>query len=200
MPLLPPHLGDKLVDWQLLAAAGGMELLIDKNVLELGPSYGLDVYAFTPYAKSYVVVESAPDVLAHLESLRHAVWLQTARVNPPVIIKHNLQLPIDKVADGGYDLVIDFGTIDNVLGGYLPYREAARVLKPGGVLLTTYANWAHFKTDKSPSGDEVRLHPEELAHELSTMDLEVYVRLFEDQPRAAMAARKRELQRPHYGA
>lgn len=198
MALLPPHLGDKLVDWQLLAAAGGMELLIDKNVLEFGPSYGLDVYAFAPYAKSYVCVESAPDVLGHLDGLCHAIWLQTARINPPVIIKHNLQLPIDKVADADYDLVIDFGTIDNVLAGYLPYREAARVLRPGGVLLTTYANWAHFKTDKSPSGDEVRLHPLELDHELRGMDLEPYVRLFEDQPRAAMAARKLEPPRPTF--
>lgn len=188
MPLLPPHLGDKLIDWELLAKAGGMELLIDKDVLEFGPSYGIDLYMFGPYARSYTMIESAPDVLDHLQPLTK---LLNDRDAAALTIVRNLQQPLDTFVGNSYDLVIDFGTVDNVLAGVAPYEEALRVLRPGGVLLTTYANQKVLGSKFSECGDEVRFDPGGLASWFSGYG-DPFVRIHEDQPRAGMAVRRRK--------
>lgn len=186
MALLPPHLGDKLIDWDLLAKAGGMDLLIGKDVLEFGPSYGIDLYMFAPYARSYTMIESAPDVLDHLQPLTR---LLNDRDAAALVIVRNLRQPLDAFAGKNYDLVIDFGTVDNVLAGVKPYEEAMRLLRPGGVLLTTYANRKVLGTEFSECGDEVRFDPGGLASWFTGLG-DPFVRIHEDQPRAGMAVRR----------
>lgn len=189
MPLFSPHLGDKLVDWKLLTAAGGQDLVAGKDILELGPSYGLDLMMWAPWAKSYSMIESALDVVEHIEPVIARLWKQKYACSVALHI-HNMQNLPFPVSSARYDLVIDFGTVDNVLNGSKPYDEALRALRPGGWLLTTYANFAYFKETLSACGDELRFDPGTLA-EVLRQHADVRHRLFEDQPRAAMAVQKR---------
>lgn len=151
--LQPPHVGDKFEDWQRLVEAGGESILAGKDVLDLGPSYGVEIYALAPKTRSYTVVESDPSVLEHLERLAILVKFHVAR--------HNLQngIPFE---DRMFDTVIDFGTIDNVLGGIGIYQECLRVLRPGGVFVCSYANQNVLGSRHSPSGDEERFTFDEL--------------------------------------
>lgn len=193
-PLFSPHLGDKLVDWALLARAGGQTLVVDKDILELGPSYGIDLMMWAPYARSYTMIESAPNVIDHLQPM---VDLLRARACAVSLITANLQHgdPSHVLMPGQQtptaDLVIDFGTVDNVLDGLHPFAMAYRALRPGGMLLTTYANRGYFEEEYSPSGDELRFTPQALAnffrHELGALTV---VRMGEDQPRAGMAVQR----------
>jgi SAM-dependent methyltransferase len=193
MPLIPPHLGDKLADLQLLAAAGGQMLLQDKTVLEFGPSYGVELYYLAPVTSLYVVVESAPDVIDHVRPL---IELLNERKRCATLLTHDLRkpLPMASATDAmGYDVVIDFGTVDNVLAtpNSLPYEEAIRVLKPGGTLITSYANFDHFKTRASECGDEYRFSSGELMALFKVLRCDVVYRQGEDQPRAGMVVKKR---------
>lgn len=184
--LLPPHLSDKLIDWELLVAAGGQEILLQKDVVEFGPSYSVDLFMWAPCTASYTMFDLDEEVIAHVERvldpLNHAGF--AAR-----LIKHDLRTPLP-LADASADVVIDFGTIDNVLGGDLPYREAMRILRPGGYLLTSYANRRYFGKEMSDAGDEVRLDPHQLCELLRSLGSNVFVRRYEDQPRAIMGAKK----------
>lgn len=186
MPLLSPYLADKLTDWELLARAGGQPLMIDKDVLELGPSYGIDLMMWAPYARSYTMLDSAQDVHAHLAPLLATQRRWGRSVN---LIDHNMQQPFPLPANA-FDVVIDFGTIDNVLADTRPFHEALRVLKPGGVLLSTYANRDVFVESTSPSGDEIRFRPGALTAELLTAGSALVAVFGEDQPRAGVAVRK----------
>lgn len=184
--MLPPYLGDKLADWNLLRQAGGQELVIGKDVLELGPSFGVDLFCLAPYAKSYTMIESSPQVLDHL---RFVVDRWQALGHDVALIQANLQHPL-VFADATFDLIIDFGTIDNVIAGLEPYREACRVLRPGGVLLSTYASRDHFGTAMSDCGDEHRFYAREIKSLLKDQHMDVFCHYNVDQPRAAIAARK----------
>lgn len=184
--MLPPYLGDKLADWNLLRQAGGQELVIGKDVLELGPSFGVDLFCLAPYAKSYTMIESSPEVLDHL---RFVVDRWRALGHDVNLVDANLQHPL-AFADATFDLVIDFGTIDNVIAGYAPYREACRVLRPGGMLISTYASRDHFGTAMSDCGDEHRFFAREMRECLRREGMEIVQQYNVDQPRAAIAARK----------
>jgi SAM-dependent methyltransferase len=196
-----PHLGDKLTDWQLIELSGGQSLLLDKDIVEYGPCYGLDLLMWTPWARSYTMIESDPKILDHLSpfitALQRGEGVTVGAQGggkgaaPVRLIDANLQhrLPLpDQMAD----VVIDFGTVDNVLAGYAPYEEAARLLRPGGVLLITYANLDFFKEPMSACGDEQRFSPGELAkHLVYTIDaFDVIARFAENQPRAGMSLRR----------
>lgn len=185
--MLPPHLGDKLADWNLLRLAGGQELVIGKDVLELGPSFGVDLFCLAPYARTYTMLESSPEVLEHLRFL-HDRWI--ALGHDIALVPYDLRKPL-VFADAQFDLVIDFGTIDNVLGGLLPYREACRVLRPGGMLISTYASFDHFGEPYSACGDEHRFSAVELTETLIECGMEMLHRYDIDKPRAAVAARKK---------
>ena len=183
--LLSPHLSDKLVDWRLLEQAGGQALVIEKQILELGPSYGLDLMMWAPWAKHYTMLDSDPTVHAHLTPMIELF----AGKRDVTLLRHNMQQPF-AAALAPVDLVIDFGTVDNVLAGFLPYEESIKLLAPKGVLVTTYANRAFFQEDKSPSGDEQRFEPQQLVQLFTQNGCEVYIRMNEDQARAGMAVRK----------
>lgn len=186
MALLSPHLGDKLVDWKLIEVMGGQGLFTGKDVLEFGPSYGIDLIMWAPWTASYTMIESAADVLDHLHPI--VAWLgQHGRTVS--IIPHNLQAHIP-LPDQCVDVVIDFGTIDNVLAGYGPYMEAARLLRPGGHLLSTYANRLVLQEPTSSCGDEQRFYPNDLLKELGSVGLSVCYRIAEDQPRAGLICQK----------
>lgn len=153
MSLMPPHFGDKLDDWQRIAEAGGEAIFTGKDVLDIGPSYGLDIFAFAPKARSYTIVDSDPSVLEHLEKLQLLTKFHVAR--------HNLQhgIPFD---DCLFDTVMDLGTLDNVLGGIAIYQDCMRVLRPRGVFVCSFANRAVLTHRYSPSGDEERFEFHEL--------------------------------------
>jgi SAM-dependent methyltransferase len=185
--LFPPSLGDKMFDWQLLSEAGGQAILQDRDVVEFGPSFGVDFYMWAPIVKSYAMIDSAPDIMAWLVPLIETFIERDFAVS---LHRSNLQnaLPFK---DACCDMVIDFGTIDNVLAGFHPYAEAARILRSGGILVSSYANYWFFREDKSPSGDEERFNPDQLAKFLADQGCEIRVRKNEDQPRAGIVARKR---------
>jgi SAM-dependent methyltransferase len=157
MKLSPPHFGDKFDDWRRLAEAGGEALLTNKDVLDIGPCYGLDVFAFAPKTRSYTVIDSDPTVLAHMS------WLSSGpRFN---LIHANLKngIPCD---DEFFDTVFDFGTLDNVLGGIHLYQEAIRILRRRGVFICSYANREVLSGQLSDSGDEERFTFDELQRAL----------------------------------
>lgn len=179
----PPCLADKLIDWQLLAMQG-QGIFTDRDVIEFGPSFGIDLLMFGPSTRSYVVVESDPSVLAHLRKLE-------AVMENVSVLQANLRYSLLGVADASFDVVLDFGTIDNV-GSDVPYQEAYRILRKGGLLLSTYANLRCFNGARtSPSGDEVRRDPWELREFLVGMGMQVLGTIGETQIRAGIIARKR---------
>jgi hypothetical protein len=185
--LLPPSLGDKMMDWQLLADAGGQAILQDRDVIEFGPSFGLDFFMWCPIVRSYMMIDSAPDIRAWL---RPFIEIARDRDIDAFLEEANLQRPLFTKASC-CDVVIDFGTIDNVVAGFFPYSEAIRILRPGGHLISSYANYLYFREEKSPCGDEERFSPDHLAAFLVKLGCEILIRKNEDQPRAGIVARKR---------
>lgn len=184
MPLSPPHLSDKLIDWKLIENAGGQNLLAGKDVIDFGPSFGLDMITWSFFTKSYTVVESAPDVLVHIRAMR--------RLFPErdiTVYEHNLQIPLG-YPDTSFDVVIDFGTVDNLIKGYAPFEEAWRLLRYGGYLFTTFANLNFFKTPISDCGDEHRFDPIDLRALFYTLGGRYVTHSGDDQPRAGLVVQK----------
>lgn len=186
MPLSPPHLSDKLIDWRLIENAGGQEIFTGKNVIDFGPSFGLDMITWSFFTKSYTVVDSDPDVLQHIKALSHLFCERNIHV-----CDHNLRDGLKFYDDATFDVVIDFGTVDNLINGYEPYREAWRILRPGGTLLTTYANLDYFKQPISDCGDEHRFSPFALLNELFIpLGGRFVTQSGLDQPRAGLVVQK----------
>lgn len=187
MALSPPHLSDKLIDWRLIENTGGQGIFAEKDVIDFGPSFGLDMITWSFFTKSYTVVESAPDVLAHI-----SMFKKMFRERDITIVEHNLQKPLSFFPDGSFDVVIDFGTIDNLISGLDPYREAWRLLRPGGILLTTFANLRHFGKPISDCGDEHRFDPDVLFN-LFTEELggQYITHGGTNDPRASLAVQKK---------
>lgn len=185
MALSPPHLSDKLIDWRLIENAGGQNILTGKDVIDFGPSFGLDMITWSFFTKSYTVVESAPDVLMHIRKMK-ALFLE----RDIAIVEANLQEPLVFYPDGSFDVVIDFGTIDNLIRSYGPYHEAWRLLRSGGVLFTTFANLQHFGTPISECGDEHRFDPTNLREMFLSWGAKYITHSGDDQPRAGLVVRK----------
>lgn len=185
--LSPPHLSDKLIDWRLIEQAGGQELLADKDVIDFGPSYGLDMITWSYWAKSYTVVESAPDVLEHIRLLRRCFPERNIR-----IIEHDMREPWPEplFSIEGYDVAIDFGTFDNLISWLQPYGNAWQLLRPGGRLFTTFANRDYFKEPISPAGDEHRFTVEELLEFFKGAGGLVTTAMNANQPRAGLVVKK----------
>jgi SAM-dependent methyltransferase len=171
----PPSLSDKLADWGALADGGGDALIRDRDVLDVGPAYGVDAFVFSFYAKSYTVLDG------YAKSLE-----QVARVAPRSTGKLCDLRGAWPIESSSFDLVIDFSTFDDSQDAPHCYREAARVLRQGGTLITSYANRAslgdhpHFETR----------WPGQLASLLLDLGLMPHHRSREDQPRAVMLATK----------
>lgn len=181
MPLTSPHFSDKIEDWMRIVAAGGEELFTGRDALDLGPSYGIDTYMFAPKCKSYTVVETAPDVLEHLAKLQNVVDFN--------IVVHNLQRTLP-FSDASFDLVLDLGTLDNVMGGIRPYQECIRVLRPGGVFVCAFANQEVLGARFSDCGDEERFTYHELVAALTDAGAKDVVGARVMQARAGLIARK----------
>jgi SAM-dependent methyltransferase len=162
-------LSDKLADWQLFAVAGGEPLLKDARVLNLGPGYGLEEFVLARHAKEWIALDSS-------------LWvLERARVLEPKILTRVTMLPELPADLGEFDLVLDFSTLDDIAEPLAGYRAVARLLRPGGRLVTTYAN-----RRKTQPGTE----PEDLAVAMASCGLDVLYRTYEDQARAGMIAQR----------
>jgi SAM-dependent methyltransferase len=173
----PSTLSDKLVDWQALAAAGGESLIRDKDVLDVGPAWGVDAYLFAPSARSWTVVDGVEAVLGHVTLACpsvHALHLD---------LRHDWPFGDEK-----FGLVLDFSTIDDVGHAEHCYRECARVLRHGGTLLTTYANALHPSVQQGPYAG-LATHPDVMRTMLDGSGLHV-VGSNDDGARAAMWARR----------
>ncbi len=182
--LSPPHLSDKLSDWRLIELAGGQTIFNGKDVIDFGPSYGLDMITWSYFTRSYTVIESAPDVLEHIMPMRNLFPERNIK-----IVDHNLQEAILCDAES-FDVVIDFGTIDNVMAGDSPFIDAMRILRVGGLLLSTFANYDHFGMPFSSSLDEHRFVPADLIARLTGLGGKVVITTGLDHPRAGLVMRK----------
>jgi SAM-dependent methyltransferase len=179
---LPSPAGDKAVDREALQLAGGLGVITGKRVLEIGPCYGLDARDFAPLAALYVVVDLDELVFEWLRGFapRAAPILADARLLP--------------CRGAQFDTVLDFGSLDNTGHPEQGYEEACRVLRPGGVLVSTYGNAAVLgrgaarllPPDYSPG--EFYSYPQELVWLLESQGLTVACRAHENQPRAIMVA------------
>lgn len=177
-PIEPPPLSDKLVDWQALAVVGGQPWLAGKAVLDVGPGYALEAQVFSGLAARWVVLDLAPRVLARVaEVAPRALRVQGDACAMPF-------------GPATFDVVLDCGTFDNTPDPGLAYREAARVLRSRGVLISTYANRRVLGGAVSPDGAERRQDPDELARWLNGCGLDVRWRDREDQARAVMVGEK----------
>ena len=171
----PPPLGDKLADWQALSDAGGEELLRDRDVLDVGPFWGIDAALFAPRARSYTAIDSADAVLDQVHRIAPSVRLVLADLLQP--------WPFEPAT---FDTVLDFSTLDDVGRPDVGYLEAARVLRPGGTLLTCFANSRGIDT----SVEYTTSDPEELRRSLEAMGFEVRAVGRRDQARAVLVAKK----------
>jgi ubiquinone/menaquinone biosynthesis C-methylase UbiE len=175
-----PTLSDKLVDWHAFVLVGGETFIKTRNVLEIGPSFGLDTIFFAPSAKRWTVLDNAPDVLAWIAGHTHRLLPGLDLVSGDA-----RKLPFE---DDTYQLVLDFGTFDNTGDPWACYAEAVRVLSRHGILITSYANLQVL----GPSDDkwEIRSAPGQLRRYLESMNMWVRYDERHDQARASMIAQK----------
>lgn len=174
---IPPYLSDKIADWECLCAGGGEELIKGKDVLDVGACWGTDALTLCSHAKTYVAADGSPEVLDHLRAcMPKKVTVQ--------FFDARERWPLD---DASVDTVLDFSSFDDTGDADACYAEAARVLRPGGVLVSTYAN-ACLIPQEVPYA---KLDPTRLARYLGALGLSIKRRLREDQVRACVIAFKR---------
>jgi ubiquinone/menaquinone biosynthesis C-methylase UbiE len=126
--LWPVTLGDKLIDWGALASVGGTQWIIGKRVLDVGPGRALDVQLFAPEAREYHALDCDQDVLGWVKHVEPSVFcFERYAEFMPFLSNY-------------FDTVLDFSSFDNCRDPFQCYREAFRVLKPHGLLLSSFAN------------------------------------------------------------
>lgn len=177
--LWPLNLSDKLADWEAFTKLGGVDRWIrGKRVLDVGPGQGIDVLMFAEQAEAYYVLDIDREVLD---------W--AAHLSPNVA---RLTIPAETVVDTypglaeRFDLVLDFSSFDNCEDPLACYRQAYKLLKPHGLLLSTYAN----RDVLGVREDQHTQAPVQLQNYLASLGF--YCR-FEDrlnQARAVMGAQK----------
>lgn len=153
----------KKIDWELAP----MELLYEKDVLNVGPDYPVDELYLGYWAKSWTAVDFTPAVVDKLQRLEPVLRGLT---NRPFrfVLGDMRELPFP---DQSFDVVLDFSASDHVQEGRSrAYRGFARVLRPGGHLVLTYANWLHEPTLPQDTEGEYgfvhRFTPEEVEGEM----------------------------------
>ena len=142
----PPTLSDKLADWEVLAAAGGDSLFVGKDVLDVGPLYGLEALIFAAKAKSYVVLDCSEAVLVRQPPMAERRFWDITHTPWPF-------------EGESFDTVLDLSTFDDTDAPETCYLEAARILRPGGLLITAFANARVIL----PSDEWITQHPDTLA-------------------------------------
>lgn len=176
-----PPLGDKLADLETLAHLGGNAFIDGRDVLELGPARGVDALLLADRARSWTSVDMDPAVIAHVQRVAPDVRAMAVDLSQPW-----------PFADGSFDLVIDFSTLDDVFAAdgsgaaLLGYAEASRVLREGGHLVGTYANRRAIAPELGLQTQD----PAELAAFLATVGLGPIYETRHDFARAAIACVK----------
>ena len=173
----PPNLSDKLADWQALSDVGGEDLTRDKDVLDVGAEYGLDAMLLAYRSRSYVAVDNSAEVLDHLK----------ACTPTKVSVRYmdaTERWPYD---DGSFDTVLDFSAFDDTANPEHCYREAARVLRVGGHLVSSFANAAVIEDDRAGK----RQTHEGLSQLARLLCLDVINAQRHDKPRGVIVMEKR---------
>jgi hypothetical protein len=179
-----PTLSDKLADWNALALIGGQAFMKGRRVLDIGPEWGLDAIMFGDDGPAaYVCLECATDVVVHLDDMKRAT-------DSKYIIMPGDARSMAQFKDGTFNLVLDFGSIDNCNGNLNAYIECCRVLSRHGIMITSYANAAVLGNGVSDDGSEARVQPQTLANFFTAEEMWVRGRFREDQARAVMIVQK----------
>ncbi len=173
---LPPSAGDKQVDRDALDAAGGVALITGKCVLDIGPCYGAEARGFSGLAGCYVAVDYDALVIE---------WVAKVAPRAKGVVGDARGLPFRSES---FDTVIDFGTLDNIGTPQAGYREACRVLRSGGILVSTYGNAAVLGPGDGVS--ETYTTPTTLAVWLELAGCVIVGRSRETHARAVMIGRK----------
>lgn len=179
----PPNLSDKLVDWEAFADAGGEQgLIVGRDVVDVGAEWGADMLIFADKARSYVACDRSPLCLDHLKAIRDRLRSERASVAWCDLVE---RWPF---ADASADTVLDFSSLDDSSDPRAGYCEALRVLRPGGVLVTSYAN----EDVVGVGSNYTASRPCELRDWMRRAGYRVLRRRHEDRARAVLVCQKRE--------
>lgn len=175
----PPNLSDKLVDWETLSIVGGeQELIVGKDVIDIGAEWGADALIFAAKAKTYVAADGSPLCIEHLR----------ARLPKQATVTQCDLVTRWPWADATADTVLDFSSLDDSSNPRAGYLEALRVLRPNGILITSYAN----EDVVGPGSNYTASRPVELADFMRRSGFRVLRRRNETGARAVMVVQKRE--------
>lgn len=178
---LPPAQADKALDEQVIALAGGDAIFKGRRVLDLGPCYGVEAKRYAHRAATYVAYDFDELVIE---------WVRRQTDLALGIVGDFRQLPF---LGQSFDTVLDIGSFDNISEHpadlYQAYREAVRVLTPGGTFITCYGNAFVLGTKGLPG--ETNTRPDQMHTWLvQALGLCVTHRGNEEQARAFMVAVK----------
>lgn len=175
----PPNLSDKLTDWETLGGVGGEQaIIVNKDVIDIGAEWGLDALIFASKAKTYVACDGSPLCIEHL---RKTLPKQATVTRCDLMERWPW-------ADESADTVLDFSSLDDSTNPKAGYREAWRVLRPKGILVTSYAN----EDAVGVGSNYTASRPGELADWMRRFGFRIKRRHYENAARAVMICEKRE--------
>ena len=154
----PLNLSDKLIDWTALADAGGETLIAGQHVVEAGPGYGLDAFAWASLARRYVALDSQADPL------------DRAALGGAEAVRADFLDPWPEAAQG-CDLILDFSSLDDTGEPLNCYPHAVAALRVGGRLLTSFANAAAMTEAEAAVYGAGASHPVALIRELRRLGM-----------------------------
>lgn len=177
---LPPAPGDKNLDEAAIYLAGDEALFKGKRVLDLGPCYGVEAVRYAHRAAVYVAYDIDELVIE---------WVRRRTDMAIGVVGDFRQLPF---LGNSFDTVLDLGSFDNVSGDgnevVHAYREAVRVLTPGGIFISCYANAAGLGI--APPPGETYWAPQVVPNMLAEMGMRILHRGAEQHARAFVVAQR----------